>query len=93
MLVAYGTVGNSCIFSAAASAVLVAYGTIGNSCIFQWQVTMHAINRYHAGKGPAGKFSETPTLFLEFQGTAAGVKEQAEAVRELADAAGGSAFK
>lgn len=37
-------------------------------------------------------FAEAPTLFLEFHGSPAGVAEQIEQVRELADAFGGTAF-
>ena len=38
-------------------------------------------------------FTECPTLFLEFHGTPAGVREQSEMFGEIASANGGSAFK
>lgn len=38
-------------------------------------------------------FNATPTLFFEFHGSAAGVKEAAQAAREVAADAGGSAFQ
>jgi hypothetical protein len=38
-------------------------------------------------------FNTTPTLFFEFHGSAAGVKEAAEAAGEVAADAGGSAFQ
>ncbi|WP_275098196.1 FAD-binding oxidoreductase [Sedimenticola hydrogenitrophicus] len=48
---------------------------------------MHAINRYSKMDYP-----EQPHLFLEFHGSAASVKEQAEAVQELASEFGGGNF-
>jgi D-lactate dehydrogenase (cytochrome) len=38
-------------------------------------------------------FEEKPTLFMEFHGTVAGVKEQIAQLRELADMFGGGAFQ
>ncbi len=45
---------------------------------------MHAINR-HSGTS----YQEQPALFLEFHGTEAGVREQAQAVQEIARSQGG----
>ena len=36
---------------------------------------------------------ESPTLFFEFQGSEAGLEQQTELVKELADMNGGSDFK
>jgi D-lactate dehydrogenase (cytochrome) len=47
-------------------------------------LTMKAINQ-HSGTS----YREQPTLFLEFNGTEAGVREQAEAVQQIARANGG----
>lgn len=54
---------------------------------------MRAINLYQAGRGGRVGFVEAPTLFFEFQGSSAGVTEQAEAVKQLATEAGGSEFQ
>jgi D-lactate dehydrogenase (cytochrome) len=50
-------------------------------------LTLSAVNRYSKTN-----LKEQPTLFLEFHGTAASVKEQAEAVQEIARRHGGDAF-
>lgn len=52
------------------------------------EVQMRAINLYSKLD-----YAEAPTLFFEFHGTEAGVQEQAERVRDLADANGGGAFQ
>lgn len=49
---------------------------------------MRAINTYNELSYP-----ETPTLFLEFHGTPRGVEEQAEIVREISFANGGSNWR
>jgi len=51
-------------------------------------VQMDAVNRYSKLDYPV-----QPTLFFEFHGTEAGVAEQVEFVRALADEHGGSAFR
>ena len=51
-------------------------------------VQMDAINRYSKLDYPV-----QPTLFLEFHGSAAGVKEQAETMREICGDFGGSDFQ
>jgi len=51
-------------------------------------LTMKAINAHNKMN-----HKEQPTLFLEFHGTAAGVKEQAETVQEIARANGGEGFE
>jgi D-lactate dehydrogenase (cytochrome) len=51
-------------------------------------LTMKAINA-HSKTG----YKEQPTLFLEFHGTEAGVKEQAELVQEIAREHGGQDFE
>jgi D-lactate dehydrogenase (cytochrome) len=50
--------------------------------------TMKAINAYSKTNYP-----ERPALFLEFHGTAAGVREQAELVQEIAREHGGQGFE
>lgn len=50
--------------------------------------SIHAVNRFSKLEYP-----EQPTLFLEFHGTEASVKEQAELVQELCDDQGGSDFE
>jgi D-lactate dehydrogenase (cytochrome) len=50
-------------------------------------LTIRAINKYSKTSYP-----EQPHLFLEFHGSLTGVKEQANAVQEIANANGGSAF-
>ncbi|HZD26950.1 MAG TPA: FAD-linked oxidase C-terminal domain-containing protein [Alphaproteobacteria bacterium] len=52
------------------------------------EVQMDAICKYSGINYPA-----KPTLFLEFHGTEAGVKEQSELVRALADELGGGDFQ
>jgi D-lactate dehydrogenase (cytochrome) len=52
-------------------------------------VQMGACIRYSKLEG----FDDKPTLFFEFHGTDAGVKEQAETVEQLAREHGGSAFE
>jgi D-lactate dehydrogenase (cytochrome) len=52
------------------------------------EVQIDALNKY-AGT----KFPVEPTLFLEFHGTAASAKEQAERVKEISDGFGGGAFQ
>jgi len=52
------------------------------------EVQMDAVNRYSKLDYPA-----LPTLFFEFHGTEAGVAEQVEMVRAIADGHGGSAFR
>jgi D-lactate dehydrogenase (cytochrome) len=52
------------------------------------EVQMDAVNRYSKLDYPV-----QPTLFFEFHGTEAGVAEQVELVRALADEHGGSAFR
>jgi len=52
------------------------------------EVQMDAVNRYSKLDYPA-----QPTLFFEFHGTEAGVAEQVEMVRAIADEHGGSAFR
>ncbi len=52
-------------------------------------LAMHACIRYSKLVG----FEEAPTLFLEFHGSPAGVAEQAETFRNLADDNGGGAFR
>lgn len=52
------------------------------------EVQIDAINRYSKTDFPV-----EPTLFLEFHGTEAGVKEQAMLVNELADENGGGEFQ
>ncbi len=51
-------------------------------------LTMKAINAHNKTA-----YKEQPTLFLEFHGTEAGVKEQAELVQEIARAHGGEDFE
>lgn len=51
-------------------------------------MTMDAINRYSGLDYPV-----SPTLFLEFHGTEAGVREQAETVGAIAAELGGAGFK
>jgi D-lactate dehydrogenase (cytochrome) len=43
--------------------------------------------------GTSRQWREAPTLFFKFSGTAAGVKEQVEIVRQLAKRAGGQSFE
>jgi D-lactate dehydrogenase (cytochrome) len=50
--------------------------------------TMKAINAYNKTA-----YKEQPTLFLEFHGTEAGVREQAEQVQEIAREHGGQGFE
>jgi D-lactate dehydrogenase (cytochrome) len=50
--------------------------------------TMKAINAYNKTT-----YKEQPTLFLEFHGTEAGVREQAEMVQEIARENGGEGFE
>jgi D-lactate dehydrogenase (cytochrome) len=50
--------------------------------------TMQAVNRYFKAE-----FAEAPTLFFEFHGTAASVKEQAQQVEEIASGLGGAQFQ
>src|SRR5262245_49197101 len=50
-------------------------------------LTVAAVNRYSKTQ-----LMEQPTLFLEFHGTAASVREQAEAVQEIAREHGGQEF-
>jgi D-lactate dehydrogenase (cytochrome) len=57
-------------------------------CEFVDALTIGMINR-HAGLNEAA----APTLFFEFHGSAAGVAEQAEAVRAIVDDFGGGAFR
>jgi D-lactate dehydrogenase (cytochrome) len=52
------------------------------------EVQIDAVNRYSKLS-----YSELPTLFLEFHGSAAAVKEQAEAVQALAEDNGGQHFQ
>ncbi len=52
------------------------------------EVQMDAVNRYSKLDHPV-----QPTLFFEFHGTEAGVTEQVELVRAIADEHGGSAFR
>ncbi len=52
------------------------------------EITMDAVNRYSDLDYPA-----QPTLFLEFHGTGAGVKEQAETVRAICADHGGGDFR
>jgi len=52
------------------------------------EVQMRAVNRYSNLD-----YTEAPTLFLEFHGTDAGVREQAETVQELCAEFGGSRFE
>ena len=52
------------------------------------EVQVDAINRYSGLSYPL-----QPTLFLEFHGTAAGVREQAEMVQAIAAEQGGSGFQ
>jgi D-lactate dehydrogenase (cytochrome) len=51
-------------------------------------LTMKAINTYNKTA-----YKEQPTLFLEFHGTEAGVREQAELVQEIAREHGGEGFE
>jgi D-lactate dehydrogenase (cytochrome) len=51
-------------------------------------LTMRAINAYNKTT-----YKEQPTLFLEFHGTEAGVREQAELVQEIARENGGEGFE
>lgn len=51
------------------------------------EVSVDAVNRYSGLSLPV-----SPTLFLEFHGSTAGVKEQAERVESLADGNNGGAF-
>jgi D-lactate dehydrogenase (cytochrome) len=51
-------------------------------------IQLKAINLYSKTD-----FPEEPTLFMEFHGTEAGVKEQAEMVKALSDEFGGGEFK
>jgi D-lactate dehydrogenase (cytochrome) len=51
-------------------------------------ITMDAVNRYSKLDYPA-----EPTLFLEFHGTEAGVREQAELVQEICRGHGGGDFR
>ena len=53
------------------------------------EVQMEACIRYSKLEGFAAK----PTLFFEFHGSAAGVREQAEAMQAISDQHGGSAFE
>jgi D-lactate dehydrogenase (cytochrome) len=53
------------------------------------EVQMDACIRYSKLEGLAAK----PTLFFEFHGSAAGVREQAEAMQAISDQNGGSAFE
>jgi D-lactate dehydrogenase (cytochrome) len=53
------------------------------------EVQMDACIRYSKLEG----FAVKPTLFFEFHGSAAGVREQAEAMQEISDQHGGSAFE
>lgn len=50
--------------------------------------TMRALNAYNKTT-----YKEQPTLFLEFHGTEAGVREQAELVQEIARENGGQGFE
>ena len=52
------------------------------------EVQLDAINKYSDLDNPVA-----PTLFLEFHGTEAGVKEQAELVKLIADENGGGEFR
>jgi D-lactate dehydrogenase (cytochrome) len=51
-------------------------------------LTVHAVNLYSKTQ-----LAETPMLFLEFHGSPAGVKEQAETVQEVASNNGGENFE
>jgi D-lactate dehydrogenase (cytochrome) len=53
------------------------------------EVQMDACIRYSKLEG----FAVKPTLFFEFHGSAAGVREQAEAMQAISDQHGGSAFE
>ena len=51
------------------------------------KMTMHAINKYSKTD-----YAEAPTLFLEFHGSAASVREQAEQTEQITADNGGNAF-
>jgi D-lactate dehydrogenase (cytochrome) len=58
--------------------------------------TVRMVNAHQAGGANAQKWKnlrEEPLLLMEFHGSPAGVKEQAELVQEIADEHGGNAFE
>jgi D-lactate dehydrogenase (cytochrome) len=82
----------TCSFPDVASAVAtvattIQFGIPVARAEFLDAATIRAVNRYSKSD-----FPETPTLFLEFHGSEAGVREQAELVETIAAENGGAGF-
>ncbi len=86
--VAAATVGFTTVDAAVATVIAVIQSGVGVARIeLMDEVSVDAVNRHSKLSLP-----ERPTLFLEFHGSDAGVKEQAESVEAFAAASGGLGF-